>query len=252
MGPGVGVHVALRLLLDAVVTHRCRRIKGLCDVVRGQLCDEAGLDRVVRPHAGEAIGLELRLDRAAAGPARPAARRQEAEEVLDVMAVLVGDHVGLGERPAFGAELALELLEEAEVEVDELVLGAVERPDLRVRRSAGGVGRVGVQDRLRIGVVLDRLAPVALDAVDVADDPAVVALVRDLAGGAGGVDVTARVGAAAGTTARWRDGDLPVRQQVNREHDERAKPATDGDSAAATSATAILDLAGVELCIRVE
>ena len=32
-------------------------------------------------------------------------RREEAEQILDVVAVLVGDDVGLSERPALGAEL---------------------------------------------------------------------------------------------------------------------------------------------------
>ena len=44
--------------------------------------------------------------------------------------VLVRDHVGLGERAAAGAEPRLELVEEAEVDVDVPIPRAVEGPDL--------------------------------------------------------------------------------------------------------------------------
>ena len=54
----------------------------------------------LHPDAGEAVGHELRPDAPALGAAAATAGRQEALEVLDVVAVLVGDDVGLGERPA--------------------------------------------------------------------------------------------------------------------------------------------------------
>ena len=56
-----------------------------------------------------------------------------------MVAVLVGDHVALGERPALGAELVVQLVEEAEVEIDVLVGRAVERPDLGRRGAAAGL-----------------------------------------------------------------------------------------------------------------
>jgi hypothetical protein len=36
MGPRLRVDLALSLLLDSVVTHRRRRVKGLRDLIRGQ------------------------------------------------------------------------------------------------------------------------------------------------------------------------------------------------------------------------
>ena len=47
-----------------------------------------------------------------------------------MMAVLVGDDVGLGERAALRAERLVQLLEEAEVDVDHLVGRTVERADV--------------------------------------------------------------------------------------------------------------------------
>ena len=47
--------------------------------------------------AGVAVGLELRPDRAALCALLAGALPEDPEQVLDVMAVLVGDHVALGE-----------------------------------------------------------------------------------------------------------------------------------------------------------
>ena len=87
-------------------------------------------------------------DAPALGAGAAAAGAQQALEVLDVVAVLVGDDVRPGERPARGAEPRLELVEEAEVEIDRLVGRAVERPDGRGRRPAAGVDAAVVDDRL--------------------------------------------------------------------------------------------------------
>ena len=54
---------------------------------------------------------------------------EEAEQVLDVVPVLVRDDVHLRERAALGPESRLEVVVEAEIEVDRLVERAVERPD---------------------------------------------------------------------------------------------------------------------------
>ena len=94
-----------------------------------------------------------------------------------MVAVLVREHVGLRKRPALGAEPRLQLVEEAEIDVDLLVGRAVERADLRARVAAPRLHRVGVEDRLRGRVAAHRGLPVGLDAVDVGDDPAVLPLV---------------------------------------------------------------------------
>jgi N-glycosylase/DNA lyase len=57
--PRVGVNPALRLLLDAVVADRGGRVQTVGDVRPAQGGQIAGLGGVVRPDAGEAIGLEL-------------------------------------------------------------------------------------------------------------------------------------------------------------------------------------------------
>ena len=75
---------------------------------------------VVGPDAGEAVGLQLELHRkSAAARSVPLLRflhlRQDAEQVLHVMADLVRDHVGPGEIPALPAAAAaacLHFLEE--------------------------------------------------------------------------------------------------------------------------------------------
>ena len=96
----------------------------------GELLDEAGVDGVGGPDAGVAVGLQLEPHRAGRlALAVVADALVGAEQVLDVVAVLVGDHVGLGERAAAGAEARAQFVVEVEVDVDGLVGGAVERAD---------------------------------------------------------------------------------------------------------------------------
>ena len=98
-----------------------------------------------------------------------------------MVAVLVGEDVRLGERAALGAELRLQLVEEPEVDVDVLVVRAVERPDRGRRATAAGLDRPVEEARGRRLVAPERLVPVRLDAVDAGEDPTVLALVRVLA-----------------------------------------------------------------------
>ena len=112
--------------------------------------------------------------------------RSGAFEILDVMAVLVGDDVGLGERPAGGAELRPQFVEEAEIDVDVAVFRAVERADLGRREPAAGVQlrreEAGRRRIVGLPAGAERLGPERLDAVDVADDPALLRRVRVGAG----------------------------------------------------------------------
>src|SRR5439155_2666682 len=98
------------------------------------------------------------------------------------MAVLVGDDVTLRERAAVRAEPGAQLVEEAEVEVYEAVVRAIERADLGRRNAASGVRLRAEEDgvgRFVLGAVPRELVlPVRLDAVHVGEDPAVLALVR--------------------------------------------------------------------------
>src|SRR4029453_19385590 len=99
------------------------------------------------PDAAIAVRLQLHAHRPALGPlgvvADPA---EDAEQVLDVVAVLMGEPVRLRERRPARAEPRLDLVEEAEVDVDELVPRAVEGPDLRSGEAAAGLDLVGEKD----------------------------------------------------------------------------------------------------------
>ena len=75
---------------------------------------------------------------------------EDAELVLDVVADLVGDDVGVGE-VALHAELLLHLLEERGVEIDLLVERAVERPHRGLGRAAAAAGAAGVEHHARSG-----------------------------------------------------------------------------------------------------
>ena len=103
--PRLRRHAALGALLDPVVADRGRGVERLVDVLTGEVLDEARVERATDPEARVAVGLELdaHLPTLRAGVAVGAA--QHAGEVLDVMAVLVREHVRLGQRAALGAEL---------------------------------------------------------------------------------------------------------------------------------------------------
>src|SRR5581483_7020073 len=107
-------------------------------------------------------------------------------------------------RAAPGAEAVVQLLVEAKVDVHVAVGGAVERPDVRRRRAAARRGGAGEEDRVRrlvaLAVPREPKLPERLDAVDVAEDAAVLALVR--------------VGARAAVELGGRTGPRPGRDAV--------------------------------------
>src|SRR5690606_26410040 len=123
--------------------------QGGADLVIGGRLEQGvvALGDVADPGAGEAVGLQLdphgagllALPRLLGGLQRPGV-------VLDVVAVLVREDVKLPERAAVGAELPLELAEEAGVEVDLLVEGAVEGTDRAAGLAALGVDPAGEED----------------------------------------------------------------------------------------------------------
>src|SRR5829696_2438801 len=106
--------------LDEVVTDPRGGVQGPVDVVLGDLGDERlprrvrHRRRVVGPGAGVAVGLQLQ-PHGAAGRAGLAGGHLlvGAEQVLHVVPVLVGEHVGVDEGSALRAELRLQLVEEA-------------------------------------------------------------------------------------------------------------------------------------------
>ncbi len=260
MGPGLGADLALEPLLDAVVADGGGGVEAVGDVLLGDPLDQGlaavgtGLGGgVVGPQAGVAVGLELEADGAALGPGGAAAAGpvHRPGEVLDVVPVLVGQHVRLGERAAPGAEAALELPVEAEVDVDGAVPGAVEGADLGAGRAAAGLGAAGEQrgrrELILAAAPLELGRPVLLEAVDHGHDPAVLlgvgvrprlALLGEL--GLLALDlVDAGQGAGGGAA--------PAEQldQDEQDHPDEPGPAADGDPAAAREAAAaagVLDL----------
>ena len=182
MSPRFRIDPTLELLLDSVVANRRGRVKRQADLVGGERLQEACLCSVVRPYARVAVGLQLRSNRLAAGALLSRARRKLPGEVLNVVAVLMSHDVALGQRPALGAELRLKVIEETEIQVDLLVLRTIERTDRR--RGVAATCRYLPREEHRLGglIVLTRLiellCPELLHAVDVADDPAILTLVR--------------------------------------------------------------------------
>jgi len=97
VGEGVRHDAALLFLLNGIVADGVGGAHGFLDIAAIEL---QGLLRVIRPDAGEEVGLEFEANRVFV-VIRPITHRRhlgrEAEQVLHVMTHLVGDHIGLGE-----------------------------------------------------------------------------------------------------------------------------------------------------------
>ena len=143
MRKGVRHHEALALPLQPIIADRGSRLHRRFDVTR--LDKLPLLLRVVRPYAGQTIGLQLDLHLQVIGR-RPVALaldalylRQDAEQVLHVMPDLVRDYIGLCELAGLAAaavETGLQVSEKRRVEVNVLIVGAVERAHRRLSEPA--------------------------------------------------------------------------------------------------------------------
>ena len=173
------------------------------------------------------------------------------------MAVLMRHDVSLRQRPALRAEALLELVVEPEVEVDVRVERAVERPD---RRRGGSAGRVhpaveqhGVGRLVRGATLGERVGPVVLDAVDEADDAAVLALVGVLARPALlGQLVAVLVGDEARVADARQHAGISAEENICQQQDDADAAAPEGDAAGATDPTPVEDLAWIEASIGLE
>src|SRR5262249_33784646 len=109
-------------------------------------------------------------------------------QVLYVVSVLVRDDIRVGKLAALRAETRMQLVEEADIQVDLLVGRAVEGAVGGLRQTTLGLGRARIQDRVRRRVldaaVRQLVTPVRLDAVDDAYDQTVRAGIRIGAGAA--------------------------------------------------------------------
>lgn len=137
---GVGRYIAALPLLEPVVADLAGRVEGLVDVARfHHLSSPIG---VMRPQARKAVGLQLRHHRepvvrglgdlAALGLQLSA----DPQQVLDVMADLVGNDIRLG-KVARGVHLVLQVAVEGKVDVDLTVAGAVKGPHGRLGKTTG-------------------------------------------------------------------------------------------------------------------
>ena len=156
---------------------RARRRPGL----RHRL-QEARVGGVGRPDPGVAVGLQLGPDRPARGARRPRRAGESPSQVLDVVAVLVGEDIRLGRAARPWRRTGSAARRRSRGRCRRTGRRAVERPGRRAREAAAGVDRVGEEPRPGGLVALpgpgELVGPVGLDAVDVADDPAVLARVR--------------------------------------------------------------------------
>ena len=183
-----------------------------------------------RPHAGVAVGLQLEAYGVAQRALLGAHLAHGAGEVLDVVAVLVGEHVGLHELTRRPAELALQhVLEERRVEVDALVGRAVERPDLGGGLAAAGVDRARERGQLLLrgegdaGLGLEGVGPEVVEGVLDGHPGAVLVLVGVRAGLAVGVAVAVAAVDPAGVEAvvgERRTAGAAAAQALG-EHDEQ-------------------------------
>jgi len=167
VGEGVGNDVPACLFLQPIVAHGAGGAQALFHV--------AGLQNpfhalgVMGPYAGEKIGLQLQthremvLLRLAHASALPVYQVHVAEELLHVVADLVGQDVRYREI-ARGLEPGLQFLAEAQVQVYLLVAGGVEGPHGRAGHAAARAHLAGVEHQLRLpirplGVFLKQFAP---------------------------------------------------------------------------------------------
>ena len=119
MREGIGHHPALSLLLQPVISNRCRSLQRRLDVAR---LDEIPLRlRTIGPHSREAIGLQLdaHLQPVGRGPVESllglAHLRKDSELILHVMTYFMRNHIGLRELAGFAvasAEALLDITEE--------------------------------------------------------------------------------------------------------------------------------------------
>src|SRR5215831_4307708 len=157
---------AHRLALQTVVADRGGGVEAFLDV--------AGLEDLARalgvggPDARQAVGLELHahLERVAVGLAATALRLLDAlgdaEQVLDVMADLVGDEVGLGE-VARGPDLVTQIAIERQIDIELVIARTVEGAHRRLGEAASRLHGAAEQHEARLLVApthpVEELAP---------------------------------------------------------------------------------------------
>src|SRR5688572_20491406 len=152
-------HPPLRLALQPVVADRHRGVQAFLHVARFEQIERA---RVVAPHAGVAVGLQLHAHRHAvvlglrAAAARGLELGEAAGHFLHVMRDLVRNHVGLREVP-WRAELLMKGAEEGQIDVELLVARTVKLPHCRRAHAARRADLPFIEYERRRAVLASRL-----------------------------------------------------------------------------------------------
>src|SRR5262245_3422776 len=156
MGKGVGHDIAGAALLQAVVADCRGSVQTLLDIALLQ--DLLRGIRFLRPDAGEAVGLKLHADRQLVGLGfgRTHSRLRyllgDAEQVLNMMANLVGDDIGLG-KIAGRAEARFHVLIKTQIDIDLLIERTIEGAHGRLRHAAGRLNIAREQNQIRLLVL---------------------------------------------------------------------------------------------------
>ena len=170
-----------------------------------------------------------------------------------MVAVLVGDDVHLRERTALRAEPRLELVVEAEIDVDRLVQRAVERPDRARRAAAGGVDCFAedLDTRLlELTLVGVGFGPVGVQALDRTEQTAVLPGVRVRAGLALADRLAADRTLAQSASQAGQVAEITAEEQDDGDEDKAAQPAAHREASSAdTASTAVPDSTRIEVNI---
>src|SRR5262245_61659273 len=173
VGESVGHNVTARLLLQAIVADCRRGLHRRLDVAR--LDRIPALIGIVRPDAGQTVSLQLNTNLDAVGfclAARRALRilclRQDAEQVLYVVADLVRYHVSFREiarLASASSETLLDIPEKRGIEINSSVVRAVEWAHCRLSESAATLDRTRIKPQPRHAVLLPALCEYVLPGV---------------------------------------------------------------------------------------
>src|SRR4051812_39150397 len=161
-------HATRAELLQAIVADRGSGAQRFFHVARIEF-DPAGrgssrLRRLVAPHAGIAVGLQLEAHRHRVRAARIRTLRLahlpfRAHQRLHVVADLVREHVGLRE-VAGCAEAAIQFIVETEIEIDLAIAGTIEGTSRGARITARRVDRIAEQHHSRgLVAIAEQLRP---------------------------------------------------------------------------------------------
>jgi len=172
VGERFGADAAGSHSLEPVVPHGGGSIQSRGDVAS---IHDSALAGGVAPNPGKAIGLEFQTDGELVGSIRISFFqvmdfRFDAEQLLYVMADLMSDDVGLSEL-AGRTEAVAQFVEEAEIQINLFVFGAIKGADGFTSEAATGSGSIAKENQPGVvvrsaGGLREDVVPVALDIVE--------------------------------------------------------------------------------------